>query len=70
MTAVKISGMSNFSVILIPGVVSIIMGIFFVTLINPVTSVSLKKYEAIRGHMKKIKITLLQLQKTQYGLKK
>ena len=48
-TAMKISGMSNFSVILIPGVISILIGIFFVTLINPVTSVSLEKYESIKG---------------------
>ena len=48
-TAMKISGMSNFSVILIPGVISILIGIFFVTLMNPVTSVSLEKYESIKG---------------------
>ena len=48
-TAMKISGMSNFSVILIPGAISILIGIFFVTLINPITSVSLEKYESIKG---------------------
>ena len=52
-TAMKISGMSNFSVILIPGAISILMGIFFVTLINPITSISLEKYESIRGTYEK-----------------
>ena len=47
--AMKVSGMSNFSVILIPGLVSIALGIIFVTSINPVTSVMLKKYESIKG---------------------
>ena len=43
----KISGMSNFSVMLIPSIVSIILGIFFITLVNPITSVLVKKYESI-----------------------
>ena len=47
--AMKVSGMSNFSVIMVPSVVSIILGIFFITLINPITSVLVKKYESIRG---------------------
>ena len=47
--AMKVSGMSNFSVILIPGLVSIVLGIIFVTSINPVTSVMVKKYESIKG---------------------
>ena len=41
-TAMKISGMSNFSVIIVPGVIAIALGIFFVTSINPITSVSVK----------------------------
>ena len=48
-TAMKISGMSNFSVILIPSIVSIILGIIFVTSVNPVTSALVKKYEIIKG---------------------
>ena len=48
-TAMKVSGMSNLSVILVPSIVSIILGIFFITLINPITAVSLKKYEMIKG---------------------
>tara|TARA_B100000029_G_scaffold516100_1_gene626892 strand:- start:5138 stop:6229 length:1092 start_codon:yes stop_codon:yes gene_type:complete len=47
--AVKISGMSNFSVIVVPSFISIILGVFFVTSINPVTSVMVKKYESIKG---------------------
>ena len=48
-TAMKISGMSNFSVILVPGIISILIGMFFVTLVNPITSISLEKYETIKG---------------------
>ena len=47
--AMKVSGMSNFSVMMIPSIVSIILGIFFITLVNPITSVLVKKYESIRG---------------------
>jgi len=47
--AVKVSGVSNFSVILIPGIMSIILGIFFVTSINPITSLMIEKYESIKG---------------------
>ena len=47
--AMKVSGMSNFSVIAIPSIVSLILGICFITLINPITSVLVKKYESIRG---------------------
>ena len=49
----KVSGMSNFSVIIIPSILSIIIGIIFVTSINPVTSVLVKKYESIRGNYEK-----------------
>ena len=47
--AMKVSGMSNFSVIIIPCVVSILLGVFFVTLINPITAALVKKYESFRG---------------------
>tara|TARA_B100002051_G_C16698987_1_gene619865 strand:- start:433 stop:1524 length:1092 start_codon:yes stop_codon:yes gene_type:complete len=47
--AMKVSGLSNFSVIVVPSVVSIILGIFFVTTVNPITSVLVKKYEGIKG---------------------
>ena len=48
-TAINISGLSNFSIILIPGILSIVLGIFFITSINPITSVLVKKYESIKG---------------------
>ena len=38
--AMQISGMSNFSVILVPSIITIALGILFVTSINPITSVS------------------------------
>ena len=47
--AINIFGMSNFSIILIPGILSIILGIFFITSINPITSLLVKKYETIKG---------------------
>ena len=49
LTAINISGMSNFSVIIIPSILSIILGIFFMTAINPITSVLVKKYEIMKG---------------------
>ncbi|RUA15225.1 MAG: hypothetical protein DSY31_00835, partial [Alphaproteobacteria bacterium] len=47
--AMKVSGMSNFSVIMVPCIVSMVLGVFFIALINPITSVLVKKYESIRG---------------------
>jgi len=49
-TAMKVSGMSNFSVIIIPGLLSFMLGIFFITSINPITSVFVQKYENIKGN--------------------
>ena len=54
-TAMKVSGMSNLSVILIPGIISVLLGIIFVTFINPITSISLKKYEMIKGEYERDK---------------
>ena len=48
-TAMKVSGMSNFSVIIIPGLLSFMLGILFITSINPITSVLVQKYENIKG---------------------
>ena len=48
-TAMKLSGMSNFMVILIPGFIAVLIGIFFITSINPVTSILVKKYETLKG---------------------
>ena len=57
-TAMKVSGMSNFSVIIVPGVIAVLLGIFFVTTINPITSVMVKKYESIKGGYEKEKESL------------
>ena len=40
--AMKVSGMSNFSIIVVPSILSIILGVFFVTSLNPITSVLVK----------------------------
>ena len=47
--ALKVSGISNLSVIIIPGILSFILGIIFVTSLNPIISVLVKKYENIKG---------------------
>jgi len=52
-TAINVSGMSNLSIIVIPSILSIILGIFFVTALNPITSVLVKKYETIKGNYEK-----------------
>jgi len=41
--------MSNFSVIFVPSILSFIVGIFFVTSINPITSILVTKYETIKS---------------------
>ena len=51
--AIKISGLSNFSVIIIPSIIAIILGFFFIAAINPITSVLIKKYETIKGSYEK-----------------
>ena len=48
-TAMRVTGMSNFSIILIPSVISITLGILFITSINPITSVLVKNYETMKG---------------------
>ncbi len=53
LTAINISGISNLSIIIIPSILSIILGIFFVTGINPITSVLVKKYETVKGNYEK-----------------
>ena len=42
-TALKISGISNFSIIVIPCLLSLVLGIFFITSLNPFTSILVKK---------------------------
>jgi len=68
-TAMKISGMSNLSIIFVPGVISIIIGIFFMTLINPITSISLEKYEAVKGTYEKDKDYLAAITKNAIWIK-
>ena len=48
-TAMKVFGLSNFSIIAVPGFIAIFLGIFFVTSVNPITSVLIMKYETIKG---------------------
>ena len=48
-TVINVFGMSNLSIILIPSILSIILGIFFITSVNPITSLLVKKYETIKG---------------------
>ena len=40
--AINIFGMSNFSIILIPGIISLILGVIFITSINTITSLLVK----------------------------
>ena len=47
--AMKVAGMSNLSVIMIPSILSLILGIFFITAINPIASTMIKKYETIKS---------------------
>ena len=52
-TSMNVSGMSNLSIIIIPSILSIILGIFFVTALNPITSLLVKKYETVKGNYEK-----------------
>ena len=47
--ALKTSGISNLSIINVPSLLSIILGVFLVTSVSPITSVLIKKYESIKG---------------------
>jgi len=53
--ALKTSGFSNLSIIIIPCVVAFIIGIFFVTAINPITAAFVEKYENVKGGYSKDK---------------
>ena len=53
LTSMNVSGMSNLSVIIVPSFLSIILGIFFVTALNPITSLLVKKYETVKGNYEK-----------------
>ena len=47
--SLRVTGISNFSLMTMPGILSMIIGIFFITAVNPITSVMVKKYEKIKG---------------------
>ena len=47
--ALKVSGISNFAIIIVPSILSFLLGVFFILLLNPITSTLVKKYEKIRG---------------------
>ena len=47
--AMKVSGFSNLSIIFVPSIVAFFLGIIFITTVNPITSVLVKKYESIKG---------------------
>ena len=51
--AMKTSGISNISIINVPGIISLILGIFLVTSISPITSVLTKKYESVKSSYEK-----------------
>ena len=53
LTSMNVSGMSNLTVIIVPSFLSIILGIFFVTALNPITSLLVKKYETVKGNYEK-----------------
>ena len=54
-TALSISGMSIFSIMTVPCILSVILGIFFITSINPITSIFVKKYETLKGNYERDK---------------
>ena len=68
-TAMKVSGMSNFSVIVMPGLLSVLIGIFFITSINPVTSILIQKYEMVKGSYEKDKDYLAAITKNGIWIK-
>ena len=68
-TAMKISGMSNLSVIIVPSLISIFLGIIFITTINPLTSISLKKYETLKGNYERDKDYLAAITKNGIWIK-
>ena len=49
LTAINVSGVSNVSVIVIPSILSVLIGVFLITAINPITSILVKKYEIKKG---------------------
>jgi len=56
--ALKASGISNLSIINVPSMLAVILGIVLVTSISPLTSVMIKKYESIKSSYEKEKESL------------
>ena len=61
--------MSNLSVILVPSIMSILLGIIFISMINPLTSISLKKYEMLKGEYERDKDYLAAITKNGIWIK-
>jgi len=51
--ALKAAGISNLSVLSVPSFLSIVIGIFFITSLSPITSTLVKKYESIKNTYEK-----------------
>ena len=68
-TAVNVFGVSNFDIIITPSIISIILGIFFITSINPITSILVKKHENIKGGYERDKDYLAALTKNGIWIK-
>ena len=66
----KISGLSNFSIIIVPSIVVIFLGIFIITSINPIVSVLVKKYESVKGVYEKDQDYLAAITGNGIGLRK
>ena len=49
----KASGMSNLSIITIPGILSLLLGVFMILAFNPLASTLVKNYESIKGKYEK-----------------
>jgi len=45
----QVAGMSNLSIIIIPSILSLLLGVIFIAAVNPVTSALIKKYENVKG---------------------
>ena len=51
--AMKASGMSNLSIIIVPGILALLLGIFMILAFSPIASTLVKNYESIKGKYEK-----------------
>lgn len=51
--AMKVSGMSNLSIIIIPGILAMLLGVFMILAFSPIASTLVKNYESIKGKYEK-----------------